>query len=230
VETLTRLPEAFLCYAPPTIAPVSPLPPFKRKGHITFGSFNNVAKISQASVTLWSHILLRVPESKLLLKHLALRDPGLQQLLHDRFQAQGVTPDRVVVVQPTLGHREHLETYAEVDIALDTFPYHGTTTTTEALWMGVPVVTLQGDRHASRVGVSLLSVVGLPELIAQTSDEYVEIAAQLAAEPTKVEEFRRTLRSKVANSRLTDGPRFARDLEHAYREMWRKALDRSKAA
>lgn len=226
VEKLVRLPGAFLCYAPPTVASVAPLPPCQQRGYVTFGSFNNFAKISASSVALWSRILLQVPGSKLTLKHLALRDPGLQRLLHERFSAHGVAPQRVVVMPPRPAHRDHLDTYGEIDVALDTFPYHGTTTTIEALWMGVPVVTLEGDRHASRVGVSLLSAVAMPELIAHSEDEYVAIAARLAANPSRLEQLRHALRSEVERSPLVDGARFTRNLEQAYQEMWRAAIAR----
>jgi predicted O-linked N-acetylglucosamine transferase (SPINDLY family) len=223
VERLVRLLETFLCYAPPTVAALAPLPPCRQRGYVTFGSFNNFAKVSAASVALWSRILLQVPRSKLALKHLALRDPGLQRLLQDRFRAHGVEPERVVVMPPRPAHRDHLDAYAEIDIALDTYPYHGTTTTIEALWMGVPVVTLEGDRHASRVGVSLLHAVGMPELIAHGEDDYVAIAARLAADPGRLERLRHALRPKVERSPLCDGARFTRDLEQAYREMWATA-------
>jgi predicted O-linked N-acetylglucosamine transferase (SPINDLY family) len=226
VEKLVRLPQTFLCYSPPTVAPVAPLPPCRQRGYLTFGSFNNFAKISAASVALWSRVLLQVPGSKLALKHLALRDPGLQRLLHERFRAHGVAPERVVVMPPRPAHRDHLDAYSEIDVALDTVPYNGTTTTIEALWMGVPVVALEGDRHAARVGVSLLSAVGMPELIAHSQEEYVAIAAQLASQPDRLEQLRHTLRSTVERSPLADGARFTQELEQAYQEMWRLAIGR----
>ena len=120
---------------------------------------------------------------------------------------------------PTLA--EHLGSYGRVDIALDTYPYHGTTTTCEALWMGVPVVTLAGRTHASRVGVSLLTNAGLPELIANTAEQYVEIAAKLAGNTARLAELRANLRGRMASSPLMDAPHFARNVEQAYRQMWR---------
>ena len=118
--------------------------------------------------------------------------------------------------------RQHLELYHRIDVALDTYPYHGTTTTCEAMWMGVPVVSLAGRTHVSRVGVSLLSNVGLPELVANTPEEYISIASDLAADPTRLNGLRGSLRSKMSSSPLMDGARFAADVEAAYRQMWRE--------
>jgi len=122
----------------------------------------------------------------------------------------------------TADSREHLQLYGLVDVALDTYPYHGTTTTCEALWMGAPVVTLAGRTHASRVGASLLTSAGLPELIAQTPEQYVEIAAALIENPSRLAELRRTLRPRMRTSPLMDAPAFARNIEAAYRQMWRR--------
>jgi predicted O-linked N-acetylglucosamine transferase (SPINDLY family) len=116
---------------------------------------------------------------------------------------------------------DHVAQYGQIDIALDTFPYHGTTTTCEALWMGIPVVTMAGAMHVSRVGVSLLSNVGAAELIARDADQYVKIAADLAADLPRLANMRATLRQRIENSALTDGRRLARDIEAAYRTMWR---------
>ena len=137
------------------------------------------------------------------------------------LEKAGIAPERVELVGrvPTLA--EHLALYNRMDIALDTFPYNGTTTTCEAMWMGVPVITLAGRTHAARVGVSLLSNAGLPELVAHSPEEYVKIAAALAADVPRLVEIRSTLRDRMAASPLMDAPRFALNVEHAYREMWR---------
>jgi predicted O-linked N-acetylglucosamine transferase (SPINDLY family) len=129
----------------------------------------------------------------------------------ERLELRGSEPD----------FRSHLEVYNQMDIALDTFPYHGTRTTCEALWMSVPVVTLAGQAHVSRVGVSLLDAVGLPELIAQSPQEYVSIAARLAADLPRLAELRRTVRGRMRASALMDGAAFTRNVEAAYRQMWR---------
>jgi len=225
-EQLVRLPRTFLCFRPSANAPpVGPLAALAN-GHITFGSFNHVAKITDPTVALWSQILRQVPGSRLLLKSPGLGDAAPRQQLLDRFAAQGVGPERLEMHAriPSLG--SHLELYHRVDIALDPFPYHGTTTTCEALWMGVPVVSLAGQHHASRVGVSLLSNVGLPQLIAVDPQGYVRIVVNLANDLPRLVELRIGLRDRVAKSPLLDAPGFARDVEAAYREMWRRWCQR----
>jgi predicted O-linked N-acetylglucosamine transferase (SPINDLY family) len=150
--------------------------------------------------------------------------------LLERFLKQGVDGDRIKLMPPILDQREHLQTYSQVDVALDPFPYHGTTTTMEALWMGVPVVTLEGDRHAARVGASILSCLGLGELVAHNEDEYVQIATRLAAPDSRLNVLRRSLRSRLSESPLTDGARFTTHLEQAYFKMWEEMLSRCGAS
>ena len=220
-EQLVRLPDSAWCYRPSEqSAPVSP-PPVLRSGHITFGCFNARPKITDAVLGLWSRLLLSVPGSRLLLKNLGFREPSVQQRTRSLLADVGITPDRVELVgwAPTLA--EHLNYYNQVDIALDTFSYHGTTTTCEALWMGVPVVTQAGRTHVSRVGVSLLTTVGLPELIAADDEDYLRIAVRLASDVNVLAALRSTLRSRLSASPLLDAPRFARHVEQAYRQMWR---------
>jgi predicted O-linked N-acetylglucosamine transferase (SPINDLY family) len=229
VEKLVRLPETFLCYATPAVEPQTPAAPFHSNGHVTFGSFNNFAKLSPITIKLWSRILAVVPNSRLLVKTRGLQDPGLRRLFLTRFEQHGINADRITLMPPIPDRRQHLQTYGQVDIALDPFPYHGTTTTMEALWMGVPVVTLAGDRHASRVGVSILSALGLVDLVATTEDEYVQISARLAGADSELDGLRRSLRSRLTNSPLTDGARFTAHLEHAYLEMWEEIVSRSGA-
>jgi len=219
VEKLVRLPETFLCYAPPPRPVATRVPPSRTAGHVTFGSFNNFAKINPICVELWTRIVCSVPGATLLIKTQGLQDPGLRDLLLQRFRAAGLDPQRVVVVPPVADHVEHMATYGRVDIALDTFPYHGTTTTMEALWMGVPVVTLAGDRHASRVGVSILRALGLDDLVAYTPDAYVATAVRLAQETSALGRLAADLRARLAGSVLTDGARFTAHLEQAYRKM-----------
>jgi protein O-GlcNAc transferase len=227
VEKLIRLPESFLCYAPPATSGQVPAGPVRRNGYITFTSFNKFAKISPLTVKLWGRILAAVPGSKLLIKSRGLQDPGLRELLLRRFDEQGIDANRISPMQPTPDPQSHLQTYGHADIALDTFPYHGTTTTMEALWMGVPVVTLAGDRHASRVGASILSTLGLEEWIAQSEDEYVEIATRLAADVQALATLRQSLRLQLSRSPLTDGARFTAHLEQAYLQIWQETLIRS---
>ena len=145
----------------------------------------------------------------------------MQERTRTLLEKSGIARERVELMGRVPTAAEHLAAYGRVDIALDTHPYHGTATTCEALWMGVPVVTLAGRTHVSRVGVSLLRNAGLPELIAESDEEYIRIAVKLAGEIPRLAELRATLRARMAASPLMDGPRFARDVEHAYREMWR---------
>jgi len=219
VEKLVRLPESFLCYSPPDIDAGSHIPPFRRNGHVTFGSFNNLPKMTSTCVALWANVLSRVPKSKLFVKTYGLGDTGPRARLLEQLSKAGIESDRVRIAGPTKAHREHMEAYCEVDIALDTFPYHGTTTTLDALWMGVPVIALAGDRHASRVGASILAALELSEFVARTPEDYVSAAAQLAGNADKLDDLRRSLRQRLSASPLMDGPGFAARLEAAYLNM-----------
>jgi predicted O-linked N-acetylglucosamine transferase (SPINDLY family) len=154
------------------------------------------------------------------MKAKSLADISLQNDLKQRFVDGGIDAERIRLVSWIQSPKEHLNMYNGVDIALDTFPYHGTTTTCEALWMGVPVITLEGGAHVSRVGVSLLSNVGLPELIASSCDQYIDIAVNLAADVTRLKEIRQSLRSMISNSPLTDSKRFTSQVEKCYVQMW----------
>ncbi len=221
-ETLIRLPESFSCYQPPADAPeVSRLPAFE-KGYVRFGSFNNLAKITPEVMEVWARILKAVPDSRLTLKNLNLREPAIQENVRNAFFRLGIAPDRLEVLGPDKSATVHLERYASIDIGLDPFPYNGATTTCEALWMGVPVVVLAGRTHAGRVGVSQLSNLGYVDLVAQSVEEYVTIASTVAADLERLSTLRAVLRKRVAASPLTNAPRFAQNLEQAYLSMWKK--------
>ena len=230
-ETLVRLPNGFLCFMPAGNAPDIGDSPALSKGHVTFGSFNNLTKIRPEVVETWAHILHRVPGSRVLIKNHSLADEATRDLFLDMFATHGIDTERVQLWPPTASKSGHLGAYDRVDIALDPFPYNGTTTTCEALWMGVPVIALRGDRHSGRVGASLLTQIGLPDLIAETKDAYVETAVGLANAPDRLSGFRKSLRQRVQGSPLCDRDAFARDVEAAYREMWRHWCngDRSRA-
>jgi protein O-GlcNAc transferase len=218
VEKLWRLPECAWCYGPAEDAPgIRP----RENGPITFGSFNAFAKVNSDLVATWAELLNNVPGSRLLLKSAGAGAASARHQLTGLFSECGIAGERIEMLGKVAEPRRHLESYHQVDVALDTYPYHGTTTTCEALWMGVPVVTLAGQTHVSRVGVSLLSNVGLPELIAQTPQKYVEIVASMTNDLPRLAEMRRTLRSRMRSSPLMDASRFARDIEAAYRQMWR---------
>ncbi|HXE97766.1 MAG TPA: tetratricopeptide repeat protein, partial [Dongiaceae bacterium] len=215
-ERLIRLPRTFLCYAPPVSAPaVAPFP----GEPVIFCCFNNYPKVSDTVLKLWAKVLHSVPGSKLFLKSGPLGDSGVRALLTRRFAALGIDQTRLILAGFAVRREEHLQRYGACHIALDTYPYNGTTTTCEALWMGVPVVTLAGTSHAARVGVSILNNVGLSELIAQSADQYVDIAAGLAKNPARLRDYRASLRTRLLNSRLMDAGTFTADLEQAYRRM-----------
>lgn len=217
-EMLVRLDGSFLCFRAPRDAPEplldDPARPF------TFGSFNAAAKLNGRVLAVWAEILKAAPRSRLLLKARSFEDPALARELPSRLAALGVAPERIEIAPPAAGTREHLAMYARVDVALDTFPYNGTTTTCEALWQGVPVVTLAGDRHAARVGVSLLTSAGLPGWIADDARGYVELAVRGSASGPRTEEARRQLRAQVASSALCDAGAMARRFSAAIRERW----------
>jgi len=220
-ERLVRLPETFLCYRPAAGIPDAGPPPAASGKAFTFGSFNNMSKIGPATITIWSGILQQAKGTRLLIKNKALAESELRDWVLEQFAEHGIGPERLVLKAPTPGIQEHLVTYAEVDLALDTFPYHGTTTTCEALWMGVPVLTLAGVAHVSRVGCSLLRHAGLEDHITFTPQEYVAKAVALAGTWREWAALRTQLRARLARSPLMDERRFVTHLEEAYRMMWR---------
>ncbi len=226
-EQLVRLPQGFLCYQPPVNSPQVSPPPFSRRGQITFGCFNHLAKVNPQLVSYWTQILQAVPNSRFLLKSEPLVDSGTRNYLQDLFQQQGIDAERLELMGWIPAQSEHLSLYSQVDIALDTFPYHGTTTTCEALWMGVPVITLAGQTHVSRVGVSLLHAVGLEEMIAQSPEAYIQKAVELANDQERLQALRVTLRDRMAAAPLTNAQLITQSLEEAYRTMWRQFCDQS---
>ena len=219
-EHLLRLPRCFICYSPPSDAPQPSPPPCERSGFVTFGCFNSLPKIDPQVIDAWARLLEAFDNSHLFLKNRSFADSTVREHWMQLFAERGIDPDRVELTGRTATPAEHLAMYARVDVALDTFPYNGTTTTCEALWMGVPVVTLEGRTHAGRVGVSLLHAVGLGELVAPTVERHVAIARNLAADSTRLSELRRTLRARLADSPLCDSRSFVRNLEAAYRRIW----------
>ncbi|MGA2584982.1 MAG: tetratricopeptide repeat protein [Tepidisphaeraceae bacterium] len=216
-EQLWRLPTCAWCYQPPADAPeIRP----REAGPIIFGCFNAFPKLTPKMLDLWAKLMARVPDSRLVLKSSGGGDPSSQKSLRGRFAAHGIAGERIEMVGWIENPKKHLDYYHQIDIALDTYPYHGTTTTCEALWMGVPVVSLMGQTHISRVGVSLLTNAGLPELIAASPDEYVNIAAELAGNPSRLAELRMGLRERMRTGPLLDGKRFTSEIESAFRQMW----------
>ena len=219
-EKLLRLPGCFLCYNPDGESPeVSSLPAIE-KDYITFGSFNNFTKVSTEVLGLWIQILKDIPNSHFIMKSYSFSDVATRQRALEKFVHEGIAVERIEILPAEPSTKKHLSLYNCVDIGLDTFPYNGTTTTCEALWMGVPVIVLAGKTHASRVGVSLLSNIGLTEHIAETRQEYRTIAVGLARNMDKLQEMRKKLRDTIAGSPLTNAARFTSILEKGYREIW----------
>jgi predicted O-linked N-acetylglucosamine transferase (SPINDLY family) len=219
IEKIQRLPETYLCFSAPEMEiPVGALPAIA-SGHVTFGCFNNLAKMNDAVVTLWARVLQAVPNSRLLLKTKQLNDASAQASVQQRFALHGIGSERLFF-EGAAPRVELLATYQQVDIALDPFPYPGGTTSVEALWMGVPVLTLTGDRFLSHIGESILHNVGLPDWIAKDADEYVARAAMHAGDLEGLATLRSGLRKQALKSPIFDAPRFACHFETALREMW----------
>jgi predicted O-linked N-acetylglucosamine transferase (SPINDLY family) len=220
-ERLLRLDPCFLCYTPPQQAPEPAMP--AGDAPITFGSFNNANKISCQTAELWGGLMRAVPNSRLLLKAWALADAGVNETILARLEAGGVPRDRVDVVAYAAGRDGHLATYHHVHVALDTVPYNGTTTTCEALWMGVPVITTLGDRHAARVSASLLHAVGHPEWVAKDAADFARLGAALAADRAALSGLRGSLRGQMAASTLCDARAYGERFHAAIRACWANA-------
>jgi protein O-GlcNAc transferase len=217
-EKLIRLPNSFACYKPPDSAPEIGELPAKGKGLITFGSFNVLAKMSSKTLDCWTEILKRVGNSRLVMAAKGLSDSAVAQSFVKRI---GVDPSRLTMLgQQSMG--DYLLLHQKVDVVLDTFPVNGHTVTCHALWMGVPVVCLSGNTSSQRLGESVLRTIGLEELIANSSEEYLQIAVELAGDQGKLSSLRAGLRERMRQSPLMDGKIFAGDVESAYRQIWRK--------
>ncbi len=232
-EHLLRLDPCAWCFSAPDNAPLGgddstlhrPLraasEPDDGPAPVRFGSFNNLAKTTPAVLDTWAAILDRVPGSTLTLKNGAFVDAETRERLAKELTSRGIPPDRLVMLEPTRDAAAHLDAYGQLDIALDTFPYAGTTTTCEALWMGVPVVTLAGELHAGRVGVSLLGAVGMEDLVAQSTDSYVRIASNLAHDRSRLVVMKAGLRDRMRTSPLMDAVAFRARLHAAYTSLLR---------
>ena len=219
-EKVLRMPDGYVCYDPPSYAPpVSPLPVLER-GYVTFGSFNNPAKIGPQVVAVWAKILQRLPLARLVLKYQGMDDAAVARRLRELFAGHGIEPGRVELLGWS-PHPELLAHYHRIDAALDPFPYNGGLSTCEALWMGVPVLTCPGETFASRHSLTHLSTVGLTETISGTLDEYVELAVSLAGDLPRLAEIRGRLRPQVDASPLCDGKGFADNLMQLLRGVWR---------
>jgi len=221
-ERVLRLDRSFLCYRMPPGRPAPVPPPATTGGAVTFGSFNYLAKINPDLIGEWAAILSGVPGSRIVLKSAPLADEETRRTVRAHFAGHGIAADRVDLMGRVESFDEHLGLYGRIDIALDTFPYHGTTTTCEALAMGVPVIVRTGGQHMSRVGASLLTAIGLEDLIAGSAAAYRDLAVALAGDAARLTELRQTLPARLEASALTDAAALARAIEAAYRGAWRQ--------
>ena len=217
-EQSVRLPETYWCYQPSVETQAVNRLPALETGRITFGCLSNSAKLSEPALAVWANLLKALPSSRLLLH---ARAGGQRDRVRQLLVGQGVEAERLEFVD-RLPRPEYFATYQRIDVALDPFPYSGGTTTCDALWMGVPVVSLAGRTAVGRGGVSILSNVGMPELVARDVEQYIRIAVELAGDLARLAELRAGLRERMQKSPLMDAPRFARNVEAAYRAMWRQ--------
>lgn len=231
VEPLMPLPAGRFCYQPVHWTPAAvPAPAFERKGYITFGSFNNTAKLNEGVFDVWAHVLQAVPDARLILKWRTFNDAKFRQQVTDAFVARCIAADRIELRGPSF-HIDLLKEYADIDIALDPFPFTGGLTSCEALWMGVPVVTWPQSRVVSRQTHAVLHQIGVPELSANDAEEYVRIAVELANDRARLAHLRATLRDRMCASPLMDAAGFTRQLENALIDLYRRieAEERHKA-
>ena len=226
-ERIVRLPNGFHSYRPPIDVAPPAEPPFRANDHVTFGSFNNTSKVTGEVVRVWSEILKRVPNSRLIVKSAQMGDEETRRRYLNTFVQFGIDAGRIELLARIDAADGHLRAYDRIDIGLDPFPYNGTTTTCEALWMGVPVVTVAGANHVARVGASLLTHCGLSELVAADEAGYVAIAVALAGDLERMGRLRRTMRDRLNAAPLTDYTGFARGVEAAYRAMWQDWVSRN---
>ncbi len=226
VEKPVRLPDSWFCFDPIDEYPATDSLPALRAGHVTFGCLNNFCKVNDAVLQRWAEMLRAVEGSRLLLR---CPDGETQIRVRQFFEARGIRAERVELVALISTRKEFLDLFQRIDIALDPFPYNGGTTTCEALWMGIPVLTLPGSLIVSRIGLSILSAAGVPELVAASEAGYVSLAASLAGDLPRLAQLRATLRERMKASPFMDAPCFARNVEQAYREMWREWCARQSA-
>ncbi|MBS0266803.1 MAG: tetratricopeptide repeat protein [Planctomycetes bacterium] len=223
-EQVIRLPHGYVCFDPPAGAPdVSPLPA-AAQDRVTFGSFNNPAKISAEVIAVWAKVLRTVPQSRLMLQYRGLGEPDLQHRLRNQFATHGVT-EAQLEFRGALPYLAYLSAYHEVDLALDPFPFSGSTVSCEALWMGVPVITCPGPTFASRHTLSHLAQLGLTDLVARDTDDYVHLAVRWAGDLPRLARLRAELRTRMAASPLCDGRRFAQDFSQILWHTWEKHSD-----
>lgn len=224
-EKLVRLPRTRFCYQPERYAPATAKLPAKKNKFVTFGCFNNLAKINHRVIALWAKVLHAVPNSKLLLKARALNDEATIQDYTQRFAVHGIDAHRLIFRPYSNKHVEVYRAYSEVDIALDPFPFTGCVTTCEGLWMGVPLVTLAGSHLVARQGASFMHALDLPDWVAESEEDYIRIAVEKSNDLNALTNLRKTLRARMKASPLLDANAFTRHMETAYQAMWQRWLD-----
>lgn len=217
VERLVRVEGGHLCYAPPEGAPAVVPPPCLQRDHVTFASFNRLSKLNDAVLDVWARILAAIPDARLFLRTAQFADAAARQRIAEAFASRGIAPERLDLEAYSSDVAVHLAEYGRADIALDPYPYNGQTTTCEALWMGVPVIALAGDRYVARVSGALLQRIGHPELVAADTDDYCAVAVGLARDRARLQALRASLRHAMTASTLANpeafAPRFAAALE-----------------
>ncbi len=225
-EKLLLLPDRISCWDFPDHEgiPVAELPALKNK-YVTFGCFNNLSKITPAVIEIWAKILQKAPATKIILKNKSLSDQKVQEEIIKSFERHGVNKERLML-EGFAARKDYFLAYSKMDIALDPFPYNGGTTTVDSLWMGVPVITLMGNRFVSRVGTSILGGAGLKDWITRSEGEYINKAVMLSENIDELQQIRKTLRDKVKVSPLFDGPRLTHHLENAFRSIWRDYVNK----
>lgn len=221
-EIIIRLENGFFCFAPPSKSPPVGELPAKKHGYLTFGSFNKLSKINKEVIALWSHLMHRLPGSRLRLMAKPLADASTRNRYLALFQANGIPSNRIEMVTYTPSYYDYLNQYSQIDISLDPFPHNGHTTTCDSLWMGVPVMTLRGDRYASRMGASILARLQLEAFISDTKEAYLQSIVNLATDWDRLQELRLDLRKRFTSSPIHDAKRFAREMESAFRDIWRR--------
>jgi predicted O-linked N-acetylglucosamine transferase (SPINDLY family) len=219
-EKVWRLPSSSICFTPPAHNIDCGSVPATLSGFVTFGCFNNLAKINENVVSAWAKILESVPASRLYLKNVNLSDPGARHALLERFQRHGTPADRIILRPAVSSVADHLMEYNNIDIALDTFPYPGVTTSIESLWMGVPVLTIEGKGNLLRLGESIAHNINLPDWIAVDEDDYIKKAISFSQKLGMLAELRSSLRSRLIKSPLIDAKDYSRDFEKAMWDMW----------
>ena len=215
-EKLIRLESGFLSFAPPEVSPNITSTPYLKNGYVTFGSFNTFAKVNDEVIDVWSKILHRVKNSKLSLKSKLFVDESSCAKVKNRFKQRGIEPERLIIQGWTEALEAHLNEYSNIDIALDTFPYNGTTTTCEALWMGVPVVSRYGDVHRSRVGLSILTQLGMSSFATNSAREYIKQAVRMSNNIEQLDTLRHSIRNILAKSPVCDVKRTTQEIEQYY--------------